>query len=221
MDRRRLALFAALSVLALGLVGLLARDLPVFAVEDVRITGLSGDQAPQVRSALERAAQEMTTLHVREDELLEAVSPYTTVATVEVQRDLPHALRIDVSQRRPVAVLGGLVVTEDLRTLRGVPSDGLPVVRARGAGAGRLVRVLAAAPDDLRTRVSSARLTSRGVVLKLRRGPELVFGDTRRPRAKWLAAAAVLADTRAAGASYVDLRVPERPAAGGAASTMG
>ncbi|MET0811192.1 MAG: hypothetical protein ABWY65_08780, partial [Thermoleophilaceae bacterium] len=45
--------------------------------------------------------------------------------------------------------------------------------------------------------------------------PELIFGDARRARAKWAAAARVLADPEARGASYIDLRIPGRPAAGG------
>jgi hypothetical protein len=40
------------------------------------------------------------------------------------------------------------------------------------------------------------------------------FGDASRPHAKWLSLARVLADPSSAGASYVDVRLPERPAAG-------
>ena len=46
-------------------------------------------------------------------------------------------------------------------------------------------------------------------------GPELIFGDASRVRAKWIAAARVLADPDAAGATYIDVRLPDRPAAGG------
>jgi hypothetical protein len=52
-----------------------------------------------------------------------------------------------------------------------------------------------------------------GLTADLRRGPALYFGDTARLRAKWAAAAAVLADPGARGARYVDLHLPERPAA--------
>jgi cell division protein FtsQ len=55
----------------------------------------------------------------------------------------------------------------------------------------------------------------RGLVARLRNGPDLIFGDTRRLRAKWLAVARVLADKGSQGASYIDVRLPERPAAGG------
>ena len=54
--------------------------------------------------------------------------------------------------------------------------------------------------------------------MKLRNGPQIIFGDATRIDAKWAAAAAVLADSRAKGATYVDVRLPERPVAGGLAS---
>ena len=54
---------------------------------------------------------------------------------------------------------------------------------------------------------------------ELRDGPELIFGPATRLRAKWAAAARVLADLEARGASYVDLRIPSRPAVGGLAAT--
>jgi cell division protein FtsQ len=54
-----------------------------------------------------------------------------------------------------------------------------------------------------------------GLTVALRAGPELRFGAVDRLKAKWAAAAAVLADTGSVGARYLDLRYPERPAAGG------
>jgi cell division protein FtsQ len=58
-----------------------------------------------------------------------------------------------------------------------------------------------------------------GLVAELRAGPELRFGDPSRLPAKWIAAARVLAASGARGASYIDLRLPERPAAGGLPTT--
>ena len=45
----------------------------------------------------------------------------------------------------------------------------------------------------------------------------MYFGDAPSARAKWLAAAAVLADPGSAGASYIDVTDPVRPAAGAGA----
>ena len=53
--------------------------------------------------------------------------------------------------------------------------------------------------------------------MALRGGLLAYFGDATLPHAKWLSLARVLADPSSAGASYVDVRLPERPAAGFAA----
>ena len=52
----------------------------------------------------------------------------------------------------------------------------------------------------------------------MRAGPQLFFGTSARPLAKWMATARVLAEPSAAGAVYLDVRVPERVAAGGLGS---
>jgi cell division protein FtsQ len=56
------------------------------------------------------------------------------------------------------------------------------------------------------------------VVAQLEDGTELVFGAPERLAAKWAAAARVLAAEDAEGATYVDVRIPERPVAGGLTS---
>ena len=97
----------------------------------------------------------------------------------------------------------------------------LPARRATGtAGAG--VALLAAAPTPMRAHVARLGETRLGFVATVRDGPRIVLGDRRRPRAKWVAAARVLGDAGAAGAGYIDVRTPERAAAGGfAPSTTG
>jgi cell division protein FtsQ len=57
-----------------------------------------------------------------------------------------------------------------------------------------------------------------GVELVLRGGIPVRFGSGARATEKWAAAAAVLADPKLEGLSYVDVRVPERAAAGNALS---
>jgi hypothetical protein len=76
--------------------------------------------------------------------------------------------------------------------------------------------IAGAAPAPLRGRLAGVGDDrDEGFVAELREGPELIFGDATRLRAKWAAAARVLADLEASGASYIDLRIPGRPAAGG------
>ena len=115
-------------------------------------------------------------------------------------------------------------VAGDGLLLRGADQRALPVVpmRVRRAATTSSTRpraghrALAAAPRALRARVVRASTTrDGGLTLVLRDGPDLRFGGADRLAAKWAAAAAVLADNASAGAAYLDLRYPERPAAGG------
>jgi hypothetical protein len=76
------------------------------------------------------------------------------------------------------------------------------------------------APDPLRSRLKGVSYRpGLGLVAELRNGPELRFGDSSRLPAKWMAAARVLAAPAARGATYIDLRLPDRPVAGGLSTT--
>jgi cell division protein FtsQ len=144
--------------------------------------------------------------------------------------DFPHTLRIRVIEHDPAAVAhtdgGRVAVAGDGTVLQGLAGEQrLPTITAHGTvRGGRLedpaalaaARLAGGAPAALHGRVEKVRLRKRdGFVVLLRDGPELIFGEAMRTRAKWTAAARVLADRTAAGATYVDLRLPGRPAAGG------
>ena len=77
------------------------------------------------------------------------------------------------------------------------------------------VNLLAAAPPSLRARVVRLYRGKRGWALSVEQGPKLYFGGVGRLEAKWGAAAEVLAHRTSRGAAYVDVRIPERPVAGG------
>jgi len=228
VTRRRLAAIALALTVALGGGFAWARDSTALRVRDVFITGLSSSEEPEIRRALRSAARDMTTLHVREDALRAAVRAYPSVSGLEADATPPRKLSIEVYERAPVAALdaGGQRVpaSGDGRVLRGMRVGDLPLLRVRTPPAGDRVtdrRTLAAlgvaggAPTELRRRITALRSGSRGLVLDLRDGPDLIFGSRRESGRKWAAAARVLADPGAAGAVYLDLRVPERVAAGG------
>jgi cell division protein FtsQ len=224
---------ACLAVLALlGGVWLWLRDSSLVAVRQVSVTGLSGPDAERVRAALQDAALDMTTLHVRSKQLTTAVEPFPAVEKVEAHADFPHKLRIVVHEHAPVGAIAAgsqrLAVAADGTLLRGTPTSGLPVIaipvspggdRLMDRAALRATAVLAAAPEPLRAKVSRVYMGQRGLTVPLQNGPVLYFGGADRLRAKWTAATVVLADRSAAGATYIDLRLPERPAAGGLEST--
>ena len=77
----------------------------------------------------------------------------------------------------------------------------------------RLVLVLAGAPAELRPLLDHAYSAQDGVRVSMRTGPTLRFGAPRRVAAKWAAVSRVLADATSGGASLLDVRLPERPAA--------
>ncbi len=225
---RPLLVLAAFAVL-LGGGWLWLRDSALVRVSHVEVRGLSLSEAPQVRRALESAAADMTTLHVRRADLDAAVESFPSVAGLRLKTEFPHGLTIEVTEREPVAEvdLAGDVVPVGAggRLMRGVePARKLPVLRAtRIAPGGRLtdpqalaaVGVLAAAPAPLRRKVARVWSGPKGLTLDLRAGPQLFFGTRSRAGAKWMATARVLAEPSAAGAVYLDVRVPERVAAGG------
>lgn len=231
--RRAMAVVAAFFVLVAG-YWLWFRDSSFARVHDVYVTGVDGPQARAIRSALEEAGLEQTTLHVRTADLRDAVSNYPVVRAVTAEGDFPHKLTIEVELNLPVAVVkspsGRKPVAADGLILSDVPiTGGLPVVTVKSAlpterltdgKAFQLVRVVALAPPPLRARLESVYIKPGvGLVAEVRKGPELRFGDWSRLPAKWMAAARVLAAAGARGASYIDLRLPERPAAGGLPTT--
>ena len=229
LRRHLLLLTAGLLVLASGYQFWL-RDSSLVAVEKVTITGLSTSGSERVRLALTTAGRSMTTLHVDHEALERAVAGYPVVRALEVTTDFPHGLRIHVVEHVPVATAvgagGRVAVAGDGTILQGVTADKrLPTVEVEGAiGVERLrdatalasAAIAGAAPAALRGRIAEVGEDGRlGQVAQLRNGPEVIFGDATRLTAKWAAASRVLADLEASGASYVDVRLPGRPAAGG------
>jgi cell division protein FtsQ len=217
---------AVLVLLAGGWLWL--RDSSLVAVRHVSVSGLSGSDAPRVRAALQVAAHDMTTLHVRNGQLATAVEPFPAVRAVEAHADFPHGLRIVVHEHVAVGAIavgsGRVAVAADGTLLRGTATNGLPVIDVRVSPGGdaltdrrarRAVALLAAAPPALRARLRRVYMGPRGLTAPLQNGPVLYFGGAERLSAKWTAATVVLANRTSAGASYLDLRLPERPAAGG------
>jgi cell division protein FtsQ len=222
--------FAAVIVLAgLGVGGWLwLRDSSLVAVTAVRVSGATTSDEARIRSALESAARDMTTLHVRKEILHNVVERFPSVRDLKVDSDFPHRLTIEVLEHRPVAALevdgrltpvsgGGIVLTgvqadDDVPTIR---RDQLPGPRVDDAKTQAALAVAAEAPRPLLARGERLWWGPEGLTMDLRDGPPLVFGTRDDAGVKWAAAARVLAEPSAAGATYLDLRVPGRVAAGG------
>jgi cell division protein FtsQ len=229
MPWRALVAVTALAALAAG-GWLWLRDSSLAAVRDVEVVGSTSSEAPRIRAALESAALDMTTLHVREDALRAAAAPFSSIADLRVTSDFPHKLTIEIVEHRPVAILdvGGRHIPAAasglLLTGLSATGDDLPLIGMDEPPAGervenshtlRALAIAGAAPLPLRRLILRMWTGDRGMMLSLENGPDLIFGDASQARRKWVAAARVLADPSAAGATYLDLRVPERVAAGG------
>lgn len=151
---------------------------------------------------------------------------------MNVDPNVPHGMRIEVAER-PAALLvrsGGHQVpaAADGTLLAGVSvseDEPLPVLDLARLPAGGSLEgqpleqalVLGATPEPLRPLIDKIGHDDQiGIEVTVRGGIPIRFGTAGRATQKWAAAAAVLADPKLDALTYVDVRIPDRPAAGGA-----
>ncbi len=228
--RARVALLCVL--IALPLLGggwLLLRHSSFVAVQSVQLSGVHGPQASAIDAALLDAAHHMSTLDVNTGALRAAVAAFPVVRDVRASPSFPHGLHIRVILQLPVAalqqsgvrtavaadgvVLGPALLGGTLPTLAAA-LEPLPGQRVKDPGLLAALAVLGAEPAPLASQVATVYSGPRGLTVAMRNGLLAYFGDATRPHAKWISLARVLADTSSVGASYVDVRLPDRPAAG-------
>ena len=233
LSSNRLALRATIVLLlALPLLGggwLWLRGSSLVAVEHVHISGVHGPEAIEIRSALADSARHMTTMDFNTGALRSAVASYAIVAGVQVETSFPHTVSISVSERPPVAALvsagqrtavaaDGTVLGPALSS-SSLPSVNVSVEPEPGARLGEsaalaAVTVLGAAPASMARFVTRVYEGPEGLTVAMRSGLLVYFGNDTRPHAKWLSLARVLVSPSSADAMYIDVRLPERPAAG-------
>jgi cell division protein FtsQ len=229
---RRVRLTLTCLVVALPLLGggwMWFRHSSFVSVEQVRVSGAHGPQSAAIDAALVEAAHGMSTVAPSDSVLRAAVARFPQVSEVRAVPSFPHGMRILVVEQAPAAAL----VVSGLRTA--VSADGvvlgpalasssLPVVGGGfvppiGAHLNNpllieAMAVLGAAPHALNGLIARAYIGPRGLTVAMHNGLLVFFGDAGRPHAKWLSLLSVLADPGSAGASYIDVRLPGRPAAG-------
>jgi cell division protein FtsQ len=207
------------------------RDSSLVQVRHVQISGVSDNpDAAAIKRELDQAARRMTSLDVDNRKLAHSVSAYSIVDSLSASGNFPSTIKIKVQEYVPVATLtapdghavpvaydGTLLPRLGKVQLPGVAVSATPT--RNGFGSLRvktLVRVLAAAPTPLRSQLQRAHLAEgKGIVVVLRGGPTLEFGTSARLAAKWASATRVLAAPSSSGATAIDVRLPERPAASG------
>jgi cell division protein FtsQ len=227
---RRRVIVAVLAVVALYAgYTLWFRDLSWFAIDHVTIAGATTNES-EIKAAVERAAGDMTTLHIKDGELRDAVARFPTVASFSANTSFPHTLHVTITERLPVGFIKSgatrTAVSADGYLLLGATFDPKRLPRLEGAAAHGVrldadaaaqAAILGATPAPLRDRVTASTWDEQhgGVVVQLDNGPEVRFGDGSRGRDKWRAAVAVLSGRERGSPSYLDVSVPERPVAGG------
>jgi cell division protein FtsQ len=232
LQRHRLRIALLTLAVALPLLGcgwLWFRGSSFVAVQRVQIVGVHGADAHAVESALMDAARGMSTLDASSGALTAAVAPLRVVSAVRVIPHFPHGLTVEVEEQPPVAALTvdgqrTAVAGDGVALGTSLLSGSLPSVaalyepppgkRVRGAGQLAELSVLGAAPTPLLRHVERVFNGAEGLTVAMRNGLLVYFGDDSRAHAKWLSLARVLADSGSAGASYVDVRLPNHPAAG-------
>jgi cell division protein FtsQ len=205
------------------------RNLPWFAIGSVTIAGATSNER-EIKTAVERAAGDMTTLHINDDQLRDAVAQFPTVATVRASTSFPHTLHVTVTERLPVGFIktgaNRTAISADGYLLPGASFDPkrLPRIDGPVPHGARLegdraaqAAILGATPQPLRDEVMDSSWDEQqgGVVVQLDGGPEVRFGDGSRARDKWAAAVAVLSGPERGSPSYLDVSVPQRPVSGG------
>lgn len=213
----------------LTLMWVVAVYTPIAHPRDIEVDGATGLSAERIRTALQEEASGQSTFNVSRDELMAAVADYPEVAEIRVDAHPPFRLDLAVVMRPPVgrADIGGrsFTVAGDGTVLERAneaavpkldPSLGSLLLRdGRLTGDGGALSVLAAAPDTLLELVRTLRRGEAGLEVELTRGPRLIFGSADNVAHKWDAAVAVIAEGSATRATYIDVRVPGRPAVGG------
>lgn len=225
----RLALCLVVALPSLGGGWLWLRGSSLVAIRHVHIAGVHGAEAIAIRSALDRAALGMTTMRFSPAALRAAVADYPVVASVSARTSFPHSVSIQVSERPPVAVLvgpgqrsaiaadgtvlGPALASSSLPTVavKTVPVAGAPATEATPLAA---AAVLGAAPAALLRYVARVYEGPEGLTAQMRNGLLVYFGDASLPHAKWLSLERLLGSPDAAGAVYINVQLPSRPAAG-------
>jgi cell division septal protein FtsQ len=238
-DLRRLlpsgpSLLAGFVLLALGVGSYgIARETALFEIRRIEVVGAPPDVRTRVRQSL-RELEGRSLVGLGSADLDRRIATLPDVVGVTHDRAFPHTLRVYVLPEQPLLVLRrgaeSWLVSARARIVRPLRRGALPklpriwVTRSVDVGVGdtladapvrRAVRALSLAGEELPARVHVVRLDGAETTLVLRSRIELRLGREQDLRLK-LAVAAQVLPRLGAGATYLDVAVPERPVADGA-----
>ena len=217
----------ALTLVGLGLGVWAVINSPVFGIDRIRVEGARQLTADEVR---ELAAVEPGTnlLRLSVEDVAAALESSPWVRDAAADRSLPTTLVLRVEERRAVGWVqdpsGPAVVADDGTVVDRpgpVPGDlpGLGTVAASLAPGERLggvdtLRVAASMRDELLATVATVAEVDGELLLGLRDGGEVRYGEADHLLEKNRALAEMLAwaADRGVGVDYVDVRIPSAPA---------
>lgn len=240
MTRRREGHLGGAVVLSLLILGATAWAVvvksPVFDVRDVRVVG-TARLSPEEIAGLAGVKEGSNLLLLSVEDVAASVRSNPWVADVTVRRDLPSTLVVRVRERAAVGWVagpkGGVVVAEDGTVLgrRARPgglvrvgrTDDLPDRGNTVSNVRPQLRVAASLPPRVRREVAGASRQGKEIVLRLRSGPRILYGEADGLPAKRAALVSLLSWIEREGveAAYVDLRAPGTPAVRPAPSSRG
>ena len=229
------SLLAGFALLGLGVASYgVARESSLFEIRTIEIVGATPEVRAGVRTAL-RDLEGRSLVGFGSSDLDRRIAGLTDVVGVTHDRAFPHTLGVYVLPERRLLVLRrgdeSWLVSARARVIRRIERGALPrlprvwVPRNVELGVGetladgparRAVRALALAREELPVGVHVVRFDGAGTTLVLRSGVEVRLGHAHDLRLK-LAVAAQVLPSLGGGATYLDVAVPERPVADGAA----
>jgi cell division protein FtsQ len=201
---------------------------PLFHVRDVRVRGNRHLSASEI-VRLSGIGSDANLLTIQPNRVLRGLARSPWVRTAEVRRELPWTLIVTVVERRPVGWVrhpGGVAIIAGDGTVlarrkdppNGIADMGVWKQEVRPGdhleGLEEPLAVVDSLPPGLRRQVERASMRRGQVVLRLREGVRVLYGEPRGQQAKNAALAKVLrwAADQGAELAYVDLRVARNPA---------
>lgn len=232
--RRRLQLLAGVVVLAFATFAWVKiPQLAFFEIRHISITGASAVPDLLVRRRIDDLVENRSVFEVDTDRIEREVEKLPFVHTAHVD---PHRLQggisLHVSEYEPLAFAiageNGWLVARDGRVLvRGRIQDWrdrVPVVRlerdevraGQRVGEEAALRLLRVVPPTFPAAVRTVEIGEDGIVARLHDGPQLRIGGDRELRIKLQVVErllTMLGPQRRESIEYIDVSVPERPAA--------
>ena len=214
-------LLSSFAVLILVVIATLTT--PLLAVQQLRVTGLKSISEKQVTKALKDQIGVPLAL-VSQQHVVDALASFNRIESVSLVAELPHTLRVAITERSPIAivVVAGVAYLYDPAGIRldvAHSSDMYPVINSSGepstsASFKEAIAVLLALPQSLLSKVASVNATSQdNVTLQLRgySGQRIIWGDSSEGILKSRVLSALMANQKPTDRVTYDVSSPRAP----------